>query len=178
MAQDKVSYKAEWEINKFKDPTGKIGKFLQQGGSIEEAIKQFGIKPKKEVIPGNVGLNEGLQTLIDAICSIGTTTKWDAANARLGVGDSNAAPAPTQTGLQAAVNKAYKGMDSGYPQRSGQIAIWRSTFIDGEAQYAWEEYTVVNAANDTGSNLNRATSSKGTKVAGESWTLELRITFS
>ena len=123
-------------------------------------------------------MNEGLQELIDVICGLGTPTKWDNANARLGVGDSNAAESATQTGLQAATNKTYKAMDATYPQRSNQTAEWRATFGSSEANYAWEEYTVVNASSDTGKNLNRKISSKGTKASGETWTLSLQITFS
>jgi hypothetical protein len=102
----------------------------------------------------------------------------DNSNARLGVGDSNTAEAASQTGLQAATNKTFKAMDSGYPQRSGQTAEWRATFGSSDANYAWEEYTVVNAADDAGVNLNRKVSSKGTKASGETWTLSLQITFS
>jgi hypothetical protein len=69
-------------------------------------------------------------------------------------------------------------MDATYPQRSNQTAEWRATFGSSDANYAWEEYTVVNAASDTGKNLNRKCSSKGTKASGETWTLSLQITFS
>lgn len=113
----------------------------------------------------------------DIICGLGTPTKWDNTNARLGVGDDATAPSATQTGLLG-TNKAFKGMDSGYPSRSAQTAEWRATFGSTEGNFAWEEYTVVNAADDTGDNLNRTTSSKGTKASGETWTLSLKITFS
>lgn len=177
--KERIAWIAEWRIDRFRDPLGVIARALQAGLSMEEAVKRF----REEyigsaVFSGNVALNEGLQALIELACGISTPTKWDNANARLGVGDSNTAEDPSQTGLQAAANKFWKAMDATYPQRSGQIAEWRATFADGEAQYAWEEYTVVNAANDTGVNLNRKISSKGTKAAGESWTLSLKITFS
>jgi uncharacterized cupin superfamily protein len=94
------------------------------------------------------------------------------------VGDSNAQETASQTGLQASTNKTFKAMDTSYPQRSNQTAEWRATFGASDANYAWEEYTVVNAADDSGKNLNRKTSSKGTKAQGESWTLSLQITFS
>jgi hypothetical protein len=69
-------------------------------------------------------------------------------------------------------------MDTNYPARTGQTAEWRATFGSGDANYAWEEYTVVNASSDSGKNLNRKTASKGTKSSGETWTLSLQITFS
>jgi uncharacterized cupin superfamily protein len=176
---DRVSWKAKWRIDKFKDPTNEIAKALQTGTSTDEAIslysKAFICTEKFEA---NIALNEGLQELIDIICGLGTPTKWDNSNARLGVGDSNTAESATQTGLQAATNKTFKAMDTGYPQRSNQTAEWRATFGSADANYAWEEYTVVNAADDTGDNLNRKTASKGTKSSGETWTLSLQITFS
>jgi hypothetical protein len=108
---------------------------------------------------------------------LGTPTKWDNANARLGVGNGNAAESATQTGLQGG-SKTFKAMDSGYPQRAGQTAEWRASFGSGDANYAWEEFTVVNASDDAGKNLNRKASSKGTKTSGETWTLSLQVTFS
>jgi len=176
---DRVSWKAKWRIDKFKDPTNEIAKALQTGTSTDEAISLYGKAfICTEEFEANIALNEGLQELIDIICGLGTPTKWDNSNARLGVGDSNTAESATQTGLQAATNKTFKAMDTGYPQRSNQTAEWRATFGSADANYAWEEYTVVNAADDTGDNLNRKTASKGTKSSGETWTLSLQITFS
>jgi len=145
---------------------------------MEDVIKIAGDKYLgNEIFKDNVGLNEGLQELIDIICGIGTPTKWDNTNARLGVGNSNTAADPTQTALQGA-SKTFKAMDTSYPQKSGQTAEWRATYGTTEGNHAWEEYTVVNAADDTGKNLNRKVESKGTKASGESWTLSLKITFS
>jgi len=177
--KEKIGWKAEWRIDKFKDSTGEIAKALQAGTSIEQVKKIFGDAfIISEIFEGNIGLNEGLGELIDIICGLGTPTKWDNTNARLGVGDSNAAENSTQTGLQATTNKTFKAMDSGYPQRSNQTAEWRATFGAAEANYAWEEYTVVNATDDSGKNLNRKIASKGTKASGETWTLSVKITFS
>jgi hypothetical protein len=176
---DKVSWKAKWRIDKFKDPSDEIAKALQAGMPVQEVISLYAKAfVCTEEFDANIALNEGLQELIDIICGLGTPTKWDNSNARLGVGDSNAAESATQTGLQAATNKTFKAMDTGYPQRSSQTAEWRATFGSADANYAWEEYTVVNAAADTGKNLNRKIASKGTKSSGETWTLSLQITFS
>jgi len=175
---DSVTLRAVWQLLKWKDSDGRVSAFLQNGGSIEEARKLFGEPFGVEEMKGNLALNEGLQELIDIICAIGSPTKWDNTNARLGVGDSNTAAAATQTGLQAATNKTFKAMDATYPQKSNQTVEWRSTFASADANYPWEEYTIVNAADDTGKNLNRKVESKGTKVSGESWTLSLKITFS
>ena len=58
-------------------------------------------------------------------------------------------------------------MDSGFPiigadQKSVQ---WRATFQAADAQFAWSEFTVVNAANDAGANLNRKVNEIGAKGA-------------
>jgi hypothetical protein len=152
---------------------------LRLGAAMIDVTRQF---PEAFVATeewnANVALNEGLQELIDIICGLGTPTKWDNSNARLGVGDSSASESASHTGLQASTNKTFKAMDSGYPTRTNQTAEWRATFGSSDANYAWEEYTVVNAADDSGVNLNRKTSSKGTKSSGETWVLSLQITFS
>jgi hypothetical protein len=175
---ERVSWKTQWRISKFRDPDGTVASMLQQGAKIEDVARQF---PEaflgEERFEGNVALNEGLQALIDEICGLATITKWDNANARLGVGDSNAAEDASQTGLQG-TNKTFKGMDTGYPTRTNQTAEWRTTFGPNDANYHWYEYTVVNAADDTGKNLNRKVADKGTKSIGETWVLSLQITFS
>ncbi len=176
---DKVSWRAHWRLIKFKDPTQQIAQALQAGMPTPQAIGKYGEAfAGNEEFESNIALNEGLQELIDIICGLGTPTKWDNTNARLGVGDSNTAESASQTGLQAATNKTFKAMDTGYPQRSNQTAEWRATFGSGDANYAWEEYTVVNASDDAGKNLNRKVSSKGTKASGETWTLSVQVTFS
>jgi peroxiredoxin len=107
-----------------------------------------------------------------------TGSAWDNTHAYLGVGDSATAAVATQTGLQAATNKTYKAMDSTFPTRATQVCTWQATFASGDANYSWQEYTVVNASSDTGKNLNRVCADKGTKASGETWTLQLAITFS
>jgi hypothetical protein len=165
--KEKAGFKTEWRIAKFKDASDMIAEALERGMCLEEAIAMAGENfLGSDAFEGNLGLNEGLQELIDVICGLGTPIKWDSTNARLGVGDSNTAADPTQTALQGA-SKTFKAMDSGYPQRSGQTAEWRATFGSTEANFAWEEFTVVNAADDSGKNLNRKVESKGTKVSGE-----------
>jgi len=172
-----VKINSKWSIYKFKDPEGKIAPALQSGAKIEDIIQKH---PEaligKDHFQGNIALNEGLQAIIDLICGLATPTKWDATNARLGVGDSTTAESATQTGLLG-TNKYWKSMDSGYPTRTAQTAIWRATFGGDEANFAWNEFTVVNAPTDAGINLNRKVSARGTKSSGETWTLELQITF-
>jgi hypothetical protein len=175
---EKISWKAQWRISKFRDPDNMIAAMLQQGAKIEDVARQF---PEsflgEERFEGNIALNEGLQALINMLAGLATVTAWNNANARLGVGDSNAAEDASQTGLQG-TNKTFKAMDTGYPTRTPQTCEWRATFGASDANYHWYEFTVVNATDDTGQNLNRKVADKGTKASGETWTLSLQITFS
>ena len=176
---EQVTWKSKWQIEKWLDPTGEVASFLKKGGSIEEARQKFSsLYLGQEEFEGNVALNEGLQLLIDIITGLDTTSnKWDNANARIGVGDGTTAEDPSQTGLQG-TNKTFVGMDSGYPQRSGQTAKWRATFDGDTGNHSWQEFTVVNGSDDSATNLNRKVVDKGTKSAGETWTVTLEITFS
>lgn len=125
---------------------------------------------------GNVLLNEGIAVL-QALLIGGAGTAYSNANASLGVGNSATAAAASQTGLQGG-STAFATMDTGYPSISGQVTTWQAVFGGTEANFAWEEFTVVNATSDTGDNLNRKVSSQGTKASGQTWTLKLEITWS
>ena len=175
---DHVGWKSLWTITKFKDENDVIAGMLRNGVRIEDVVRQF---PEaflgEERFEGNIALNEGLQALINMLAGLAAVTAWNNANARLGVGDSNVAESAAQTGLQG-TNKTFKAMDTGYPTRTNQTCEWRATFGASDANYSWQEFTVVNAADDTGQNLNRKVTDKGTKSSGETWTLSLQITFS
>lgn len=129
-------------------------------------------------IEGNILLNEGIDELWDLGTGTGTPTAWNNTNARLGVGDSSASESASHTGLQASTNKLWKGMNGGYPTAASQKGTWQSDFGSSEANYAWNEFTLVNATDDTGKNLNRKVSAQGTKTSGQTWTLTLDITLS
>lgn len=157
---EKVTMKKKWVIHKFAN---------------DEAF-ECGEWYDKSEFEGNLLLDEGI-ALLQALLTGGAGTAYDNTNARLGVGNSAIAEASSQTGLQGA-SKAYAGMEAGYPSISGAVTTWRAVFGGTEANFAWEEFTVVNAADDTGDNLNRKVSSQGTKASGQTWTLDLQITWS
>lgn len=128
---------------------------------------------------GNIMLNEGINELWTILGSASSGTKFDNTNAYLGVGDSAVSEAASQTGLQAAVNKLYKAMDVSFPTYgTSQKCTWRSTFASGDANFAWNEFTVANGNSDAGKNLNRKVSAQGTKISGQVWELTLEITLS
>lgn len=129
------------------------------------------------VIADNLLLNEGITALQNLLVG-NAETSFGNANACLGVGDSSAAESASQTGLQAAANKLYKAMQATYPQIAGQVTTWRAVFGSAEANFDWNEFTVANGNSDSADNLNRKVSAQGTKASGQTWTLDLQITWS
>lgn len=102
-------------------------------------------------------------------------TAFNNANSYIGVGDSATAFAATQTDLQAASNKLRKAMDATYPQVAANVLTFRSTFATGDANFAWQEWGVFNAA-AAGTMMNRKVESLGTKTSSQSWQLTVTIT--
>jgi len=123
---------------------------------------------------GNLLLQEGVQAIWTLVTG-GSETAFNNANARIGVGDSSAAEADTQTGLQG-TSTAFKAMDTGYPvvgALADKKVTFRATFGDAEGNFAWEEWTVDNGAS-ANKNLNRKVQALGTKSGG-SWQLTVDI---
>lgn len=159
---ERIQENALWTIEKYKDADA------HARGDCYERL----------VFPGNLLLNEGINEAWTILCGTGGTL-FDNSNAYIGVGDSNTAAAATQTGLQAAVNKAYVAMDTSYPTYgTSQKATWRATFDASTGNFAWEEITVANGNSDSSKNLNRKVQSMGTKASPGVWTVTLEITLS
>ena len=102
-------------------------------------------------------------------------TAFNNANARIGVGDSSIAFAAGQTDLQAPANKLRKAMDATYPQRAANVLTFRATFGTAEANFAWNEWGVFNAA-AAGQMLNRKVEALGTKTSAQTWQLTVNLT--
>jgi hypothetical protein len=132
---------------------------------------------KQDKIYGNVLLNEGITALMNLLKG-DAETAFSNANSYIGVGDSATAASASQTGLQAATNKAWAAMESTYPTDSAQTITFRSVFGTAAANYAWNEFTVGTSNDDSGDNLNRKVEAEGTKTAGQTWTVDVAITFS
>jgi len=158
---DLAHHKTLWRIRKFRN---------------DEDFKADLPYEEKE-IEGNILLNEGITALQNLLIG-GAEDAFNNANSYLGVGDSNTAESASQTGLQASTNKLYKAMESSYPSISSQKTTWRSVFGSAEANFAWNEFTVASGNSDSADNLNRKVSAQGTKASGQTWTLDLEITWS
>ncbi len=121
-------------------------------------------------------LVEGMNEMWSLICGDVSAVAYNNANARIGVGNGTAAEDETQTGLQG-TSTAFKAMESSYPTYgSNKKATFRSKFVSGEAEFAWEEVTIDNGSTRN-KNMLRIVSSKGTKPSGEEWTAEIECTF-
>lgn len=115
-------------------------------------------------------VNLARDMFLDALIGGASYARFSNANAALGVGDSSTAAAAGQTDLQAATNKLRKGMDAGYPIRTGNAVAWRATFGTSEGNFAWNERGVFNATSG-GQMLSRKVVSLGTKTSANSWQL-------
>lgn len=105
----------------------------------------------------------------------GTGTIFDATNAKLGVGNGTTAFAVGQTDL-AGASKLRKGMDAGYPKVAGSAVTFRATFLPAEANFAWNEWGIFNAATG-GVMLNRTVETNGSKLSNQTWIQEVTINF-
>ncbi len=108
------------------------------------------------------------------------------AQARVGVGDSTTAASAGQTGLQAATNVYYVGMDATYPTQSTNQFVCRATFTGTVANFSWQEFVIdnCNGSNSTattksgGSSLDRVVSNQGTKASGQTWQPSMTVAIS
>ena len=158
---DLAKHKTLWTIRKYEN---------------DEAVRDNRPYEVNE-IPYNCLLGEGITLLQNLLIGAGGTP-FNNANAYIGVGDSNTAAVQGQTGLQAGSNKAYQPMATSYPTVTNQTTDWRASFDGSTANFHWQEFTVANGNSDSAVNLNRAVSDQGTKTAGQTWTVDVQITWS
>jgi hypothetical protein len=181
--------RTSWLLEKFSEEdcvyARKVLGLFEDAPVSREHFLRLAIEPVEVIeVQGNLFLNEGLQLMGDLIIGA-STNSWNAANAFIGVGDTNTAEAASQTELQAtqnAANRFYKAVN-GTPTRSSQTVTWAADFTSSEANFAWAEFTVARGATTASgsgflvgtTNLNRKVQSLGTKVTG-TWTLTVNIT--
>ena len=172
MIEEKATMKKKWTIRRYNTHQDFLDGKLP-GTIIDGAGKML---PGESVFEGNVLLQEGIGELLELLVGNGATA-YSNANAYLGVGESATVAAATQTGLIGSTT-THKGMETSYPSINATTVTFRSVFGSADANNVWQEFTVVNASSDTGQNLNRKVSDQGIKASGQTWTLDLAITFS
>ncbi len=169
---DKAFEYAIWRIGRWaSDADKKAGKIYSK----KEALKLFGV-PQFTTIKGNELTNEGINEMWTLIAGTGGAL-FNNANANLIVGTGSGAADPTddESTFTAGVKKT---MESGFPTYgTSEKAIWKSSYGSSDANQAWNEFGVLNAAS-SGDLMNRKVSSQGTKTAGQTWELTLEITLS
>lgn len=158
---DQVVYHTHWVIRKYHDDAAFMAETPMDISEVD----------------GNLLLAEGIGEFLKLLTGV-AATPFNQANAFLGVGDSAAAETAAQTGLQASTNKAYVACSAGYPTIAGNVVTWRGVFGGTVANFAWNELTVANGNSDVAINLNRKVTAQGTKTTGQTWTLDLQITWS
>jgi hypothetical protein len=122
-----------------------------------------------EVLEGdNLLLTAGATALWNRFTNQGAVTAFDATNGRMCVGSGTAAVSAGQTDLQGA-SKTRKVFDA-VPTVSTNTLTAVTTFTTADANHAWEEAGIANAA--SGAVLfNRVVQSFGTKSAAVQWVL-------
>lgn len=103
-----------------------------------------------------------------------SVTEYNNANAHIGVGNGTTAFSAAHTDLQGA-SKTRKAMDATYPSRATNVLTFRSTFGTTDANHAWDEWGVFNAA-AAGTMLNRKVEALGTKTSAQSWQFTVTLT--
>lgn len=122
-------------------------------------------------------VNLARDMLADAVIGGSTYTKFNNANAALGVGSGTTAFSAAHTDLQGA-SKFRKGMDATYPQRTANVVVFKSSFATSEANFAWEEVGTFNTSTlAAGEMLSRVVTTLGSKTAAASWVLTHTMTF-
>jgi len=172
--QDLAQWKCHYRLNKYHED---IEPYRGMEHLFHEKFKPYEIVEGE----GNCLLNTGIDEIWDLVTGAVAQAShiFDNASAKIGVGDSSTAAAATQTDLQAATNKTYKGQETGYPTSTTQKVTFKSSFGVDDANYAWAEWVVksVDATTPTNICLNRKVESLGTKSGG-TWTLEISLTLS
>lgn len=137
--------------------------------------KISGIAPYEVVNAGqNIILDNGATEMLKLICGTGGTP-FDQANGKIYVGTDTTSENASQTGVIASGgNRAFANLDSGYPQVSGRTAVFRATFGEDAANFAWNEASVTNGSGVGSIAMNRKVSEMGTKNRG-TWTMQITI---
>lgn len=124
----------------------------------------------------NLWVVTGIDEVLRLMAGI-AASPWNNADALIGVGDDATVANDAQADLLAAVNKDYQPMMVGFPATAAPKTMsWRATFGAGDANFAWNEFTLKN--NATGICVNRGVQALGVKVGGAVWIATLTLSLS
>lgn len=177
-SEDALQWHNHWRIAQY------LGDWTPEQIACGEAGEPFEVTEGE----GNLLVYGGASCLWECLKGNGTATPaqtltyFDNTNAKLGVGDSNSAAVVTQTDLQAGANKLRKAMDVTFPTHTDGTTVlgnaqivYQSTFATGDANFAWEEFALFNAAT-AGRMLFRKVQSLITKTSAATVVFTVTIT--
>lgn len=152
-------WRVTWEVRKWFD----------------EAKKLAGLEPDEVCVETqNIILDAGANEMLKLITGTGGTA-FSAANSYLYVGTDNSPENAAQTGILATGNnRAFAAVDAGYPAVTGRQMVYQATFGTNDANFAWNEASIVNGTGVNAVSMNRKVSSFGTKTQG-SWSLRITV---
>lgn len=154
-------WRVTWEVRKWMD----------------DAKRLAGLEPYEVVTETqNIILDTGANEMLQLITGTGGTP-YSAANTYLYVGSDNSPENAAQTGVLATgSNRAYAALDSGFPTVNGRQMIFQATFGNNDANFAWNEASIVNGTGVNAVAMNRKvpTPSFGTKTQG-TWSLKITV---
>ena len=140
---------------------------------------------------GNVLLNGGADIIWERVITRNRTTVASTVAsafstlAKIGVGNSTATAAASQTALQAATSRwAFSSMAAAYPAHTSgattgaRTVSFRSVFTTAQANFAWQEWGIFNSTAAARRMLNRKQQSLGTKTSAAQWTFTASLTLS
>jgi hypothetical protein len=156
---EKAKWRMNWRVDKY------------DGEVAYEDIARLSLKPVETVeIDGNLLTTAGIQRLEDLLIGAGGQA-YNAANSRIGVGNSSTAAAVGQTDLQASAgssNRQFKLVSS-----VSRSISWVATFSTSQANFNWLEFCIDNGTADgttvVAVMLNRKVISAGTKTSAQTW---------
>lgn len=152
-------WRCTWEVFKWAETARKLAGFACDDYACETQ---------------NIILDVGANEILRVIAGTGGQA-YDANNAYIYVGTDTTREAADQTGIIATgVNRAYAGMDIGYPVVNGRQAIYRGSFGDNSANFKWQESSIVNGTGTNAVAMNRKVANLGEKVTG-TWTLQITL---
>jgi len=160
----KIRLTSSAEVYSLSDPSGEARKMLLRGADPQTVVRRYRDLVVEEIRrEGNTLLQEGVNFIFRAIAGLSPSPFFDEQNSYIGVGDSDAPPDKSQTGLLGA-NIFYKRVSPGYPTIEGHTMAFCTWFDYGEANFYWREWTIANGPGNEAVNLNRAAQDLGEKT--------------
>lgn len=152
-------WRVEWKLEKWADTARKLAGFEPDDVLVDTQ---------------NIILDTGANEMLKLITGTGGTA-YSSANAYIYVGTNTTPENASQAGiLSTGSNRAFAVMDTGYPVVTGRQMIYRASFGDTSANFAWNEAAIVNGTGANAVSMNRKVSNMGQKASG-TWTLQITV---